>query len=101
MSTITVRHSHSLGRAEARRRVDAFEETLKKYNVSLLWNGDRAEMKGFGVTGGALVTDSLVEITLKLGMMAKAAGVDPVKLEASLKKRLAAAFGDPAAPPEG
>jgi hypothetical protein len=38
-----------------------------------------------------------VDIVVKLGMMARAIGVDPVRLEASIKKRLKAAFEGEAA----
>lgn len=94
MSTIQVRHEHNLTREEARERINAFEEMLTKFGASLEWDGDTAEVKGFGVTGSALIDDGFVEVTLKLGMIAKTLGVDPERLEGSIAKRLAAAFAD-------
>ncbi|MEE2830476.1 MAG: polyhydroxyalkanoic acid system family protein [Myxococcota bacterium] len=94
MSTITVRHEHSLSREEARKRINDFEEILTRFGASLEWEGDRAEVKGFGVTGNALIDHGWVEVSLKLGMIAKAAGVDAERVEASIKKRLVAAFAE-------
>ena len=94
MSTITVRHLHNLTLDTARERINAFEQALNKFGAQLVWTDNTAEVKGFGVTGTAELGEGFVEVCLKLGMMAKAAGVDSVKLEASIAKRLAAAFAD-------
>lgn len=94
MTNITVRHPHNLSLEVARERINAFEETLHKFGASLVWSDNTAEVKGFGVTGSAELGAGFVEICLKLGMMAKAAGVDPVRVESSIAKRLAAAFAD-------
>ena len=94
MSTITVRHPHNLPLDIARERINAFEETLNNFGAKLVWTANTAEVKGFGVTGTAELGEGFVEVCLKLGMMAKAAGVDPVRLEASIAKRLAATFAD-------
>jgi putative polyhydroxyalkanoate system protein len=92
MSTITVTQPHTLGADEARKRFDRFEDALKKFGVSLKWNGRKASIDGTGVSGDAEVSDRDVRLTIKLGFLAKAAGVDPVRLESSLKKRLAESF---------
>ena len=94
MSTITVRQPHKLTQKDAKARLGALEEQLQKYGVKLNWSGMKAALDGTGVSGGAEVLPDLVEVTVKLGFLAKAAGVDPKKLEESLKKRLAAAFTD-------
>lgn len=94
MSKITVRHPHNLTLKVARERINAFEETLKKFGASLVWTDNTAEVKGFGVTGSAELGEGFVEICLKLGMMAKAAGVDPVRVQGSIEKRLGTAFAD-------
>lgn len=94
MSTIRLTQAHHLPPDEARRRFDHFEGEMKRYGVSLAWTGHTAMVKGTGVSGDASITDAAVTLTLKLGLLAKAAGVDAVKLEASLAKRLRAAFGD-------
>ena len=96
MSKIKVSQGHTLSRDEARQRLGSFEETLQKYGAKLDWNGDRAEVKGIGVSGDVTVRDENVEISLKLGLIAKAAGVDPVRLQASIEKRLKAAMEDEA-----
>jgi len=94
MSKITVRHPHNLTLEVARERINAFEETLQKFGASLVWTDNTAEVKGFGVTGSAELGVGFVEICLKLGIMAKAAGVGPARVESSIAKRLASAFAD-------
>lgn len=96
MSKITVRHSHSLPVDVARERINQFEELLTKFGASLVWSGNKAEVKGFGVTGSAELGEGFVEVAIKLGMMAKAAGVEPARVEASIAKRLAETFADEA-----
>ena len=92
MSTINVREPHSLGIDEARRRIGSFEDMLAKYGVKATWKGNRADIKGTGVSGDITVSDADVAVTVKLGMMAKAIGVKPDKLEGSIRKRLREAF---------
>jgi len=94
MSTIKVNQSHSLSREDAKARLSFFEEQISKYGIKLDWNGFVGALKGTGVSGGAEVGDKDVNITVKLGFLAKAAGVDAAKLESSIKKRLEAAFSD-------
>jgi len=94
MSKITVRHPHNLSLAVARERINAFEQTLQKFGASLVWSDNKAEVKGFGVTGSAELGEGFVEVCLNLGLMAKAAGIDAVRLEGSIAKRLAAAFAE-------
>ena len=98
MSTVKVSETHTLSDEEARRRVARFEETqLKRFGIKLDWKGSRARIQGMGVTGDAELAPGRVDITLKLGMLAKAAGVDPEKLQSSMAKRLAAALEEDAA----
>lgn len=92
MSTIDIRHRHTVPAAESRARLAPFEESLGKYGARLDWRGNRAEIKGTGVSGDVRLEDNLVSITVKLGLLAKAAGVDAAKLEGSIRKRLEAAF---------
>ena len=92
MSTIRVKQPHNYGRERARACFGSFEEMMGKYGVKLDWNGDNATIKGFGVSGDVSVKDDCVEVVIKLGMMAKAAGVDPKRLEGSITRRLVAAF---------
>lgn len=92
MATIQIQKDHSLSAAEAKTAVTSFDELLSKYRVKLDWSGNTAKVKGIGVGGDVVVTDRDVRIKLELGMLARAAGVDAGKLEASLRKRLDAAF---------
>lgn len=94
MSEVRIHQPHKVSAEEARVRVQNFEEMLRKYGVSTLWSGNQATLKGTGVSGSIAVQPNNVEIVVKLGMMARAFGVDPVRLEASIKKRLQAAFAD-------
>ena len=92
MSTVVVTENHSLEPDEAKSRLAAFEEEIAKYGMKAHWSGLKADLKGTGASGGVDVTSSAVIITVKLGMVAKLAGVKPDKLKASLEKRLKAAL---------
>lgn len=94
MSTIQVTQKHALSVEDAKKALSAFEQDLKKYMVKLVWSGANAEIKGTGVSGDVRVTPSDVTVSLKLGMLAKAAGVKADLLEKSITKRLQAAFPD-------
>lgn len=94
MSTIKVTEPHSLSVDEVKSRLAAFEQDISKYGMKLNWSGSKAELKGVGASGDVNVTASDVTISVKLGMMAKAAGVKPDKLSQSIEKRLKAALGD-------
>ena len=89
MSKVHVTQAHSLPKAEVRERLKDFEANLSKWGVKMDWKGDHADIKGLGVSGSVSVPDADVSIRLKLGMMAKAAGVDAEKLEGSISRRLA------------
>jgi putative polyhydroxyalkanoate system protein len=65
---------------------------LTKYMVKITWTGNKAELSNPAVSGNIDITDSFVEVNIKLGMMAKAMGIDGTKLEGSIKKRLEAAL---------
>ena len=94
MATVTVSQPHSLSTEEAKSRLGDLEEMLRKYGVTLDWSGDSASFKSIGVSGGLDVRPSTVDVRVKLGMMAKAAGVDAQRLEQSIRKRLGAALDD-------
>ncbi len=88
MADVRVTQSHSLSRDEAKQQMAGFEEMMKKYGVSAKWSGGHADLKGTGVKGSIDVSDSKVQVELKLGMLAKAAGIDPARLEKSIRRRL-------------
>lgn len=96
MSDVIVEQKHSLSIEEAKQRIAGFEEMMSKYGVKADWKGASASLKGTGVSGGIDVTTTAVKVTVKLGLMAKAVGVDGTKLKGSIEKRLKAAFEGPA-----
>ena len=93
MSTVVVTEAHSLAPEEAKSRLATFEEEIgSKYGLKVHWNGLKAALKGVGASGDVDVTSSAVTITVKLGMVARMAGVKAEMVEASVKKRLKAAL---------
>ena len=92
MSTVQVDQPHNLGVDVAKQKLSTFADEIKKYGMSLHWKGDEAELKGTGASGNVKVTPNKVTVIVKLGMLAKAAGVKPDKLQDSISKRLAAAL---------
>lgn len=92
MSTVRVQKAHSLDPAEARVRLGSFEQDLAQRGARLVWEGDTAEIQGTGVSGSVRVTASEVSVEVKLGLLARAAGVKADRLQASIEKRLNAAF---------
>jgi putative polyhydroxyalkanoate system protein len=92
MSTIHVVQTHSLPFAEVKQRLARFEENLAKVGARLEWNGQRAVIKAMGVSGEVVYSPSDVRVNIKLGLMAKAAGVDPARLEGTIQRRLAEAL---------
>ena len=94
MAEIKVVEPHGTNVDDAIGRIAPFEDMMKKYGVKIDWSGAKANIKGMGVSGDIAVDDTPASVRIKLGMMARAAGVDPKRLEASIKKRLAAAFSE-------
>lgn len=92
MSHVHVRQTHALNRTDAKLKLGEFEELLKKYNVSLAWHGFDANISGTGVSGTVKVADDAVDVNVKLGMLARLAGVDEERLRVSIAKRLRAAY---------
>ncbi len=99
MSVISVRHEHNLSRADARARVDAFEDKMSQYGIHLDWNaeGSRADIKNLFVKGHAELGEGYVLIHLKLGMLARSQ-VNSEQLEGAIRRRLDAAFSDDGGP---
>jgi putative polyhydroxyalkanoate system protein len=94
MGTINIRQEHSLSIDEARSRLASFESQMSQFGAKLVWKGPRAEVSGLGVSGSAVITEGLVELTLKLGMLARAAGVDEDRLKGSISRRLAVTLSE-------
>ncbi len=92
MAEIRIERPHSLGKAEAKKRVQDLEPKLKtKYGVELAWNGDgEAQVKGTGVSGLLRVAESNVAVDLKLGLLLRPmAGKIRGALEHQIDKALA------------
>ena len=81
MSKVSVNAPHSLDQDSAKSKVSVFEDMVSKFGVKVVWSGYNAEIKGMGISGDISVSTSDVTVNLKLGMMAKAAGVKADKLE--------------------
>ena len=92
MAEITIKEAHTLGAAEAKVRVSVFEEMVSKFGVKMAWSGSQATFKGVGVSGSMSVTDTDATIKIKLGMLARAAGVDGKRLQGSISRRVREAF---------
>lgn len=93
MPDIRVSQPHALPVDEARGRMSGFEEMLGKYGVKMRWNGPRADLAGIpGVGGHVEVRADEVEILVTLSRMVTMMGIDPARLEGSIRRRLAAAF---------
>lgn len=94
MAEVKITESHALNLDDARKRIDAFQDTLTKYGVKAKWKGHEASLKGVGVSGSISIAASDVTVVVKLGMLAKAAGIDPERLSGSIRKRLHAALNE-------
>ncbi len=93
MADIKVTEPHNLSPADAIKRIAGFEEMMSKYGVKAKWTGNSAELKGPPGVGGTIdVTSKDATVVVKLGLIAKALGIDSAKLEGSIRKRLRAAF---------
>jgi putative polyhydroxyalkanoate system protein len=92
VSTVEVEQAHSLSIEEAKNALSFFENYVAKYGTKILWSGHNAELKGPGVSGRIVLTESMAKVSIKLGMLAKAAGVKPDLLQESIRKRMAKAL---------
>ena len=92
MADVRVQQPHSFDLEEAKQRLSSLEEMMQKYGVTAKWSGGHADLKGTGVKGSIDVSGSDVAVELKLGMLAKAAGIDASRLEKSITRRLKEAF---------
>lgn len=67
-----IRRDHSLGKDEARKRVDEIAATLSsKFNLRSAWEGDDLKFDGSGVQGRIVVADNSVDVDLTLGFALK------------------------------
>ncbi len=63
-----IKRDHSLGKDEARRRVDEIAASLsEKYSLRADWQGDDLKFTGSGVNGCIAVDEECVNVDVKLG----------------------------------
>jgi putative polyhydroxyalkanoate system protein len=93
MADVRVQEPHNTTEDDAISRVADLEDMMGRYGVKSIWKGSKAELKGTGVKGSIAVDETNVTVELSLGLIAKAAGIDSKRLEASIRKRLTGAFG--------
>ena len=91
MSKVTVVETHAKSVDEIKSGLAQFEEMFTKYMVKVEWAGDQATLSG-PVSGNISIRERELEVNIKLGMMAKMAGIDAGRLEKSIRKRLQAAL---------
>jgi putative polyhydroxyalkanoate system protein len=92
VSDVKVVESHQLGVEGAKKALEALGTDLGKYGMSIHWSGSQGELKGTGASGSIHVTDKDVTVLVKLGMIAKMAGVKADKLQDSIQRRVKAAL---------
>ena len=72
MPDIDVSRSHTLGRDAARRAAEAVGAQLRtEMGVKTEWVGDALRVNGRGVRGEIAVSDALVRVTARLGLVAR------------------------------
>ncbi len=61
--------AHDLGATEAKGRVQRAVVTLEEqFSLQSVWHGNEMRIKGSGVTGQVAVTDTDIEMNLRLGL---------------------------------
>jgi putative polyhydroxyalkanoate system protein len=92
MADIHIVEKHTHTPEEAKRRVQSFEDQMEKWRLKAHWTGVNAELKGTGASGTISITGSEVKVEIKLGFLAKAAGIDAKRAQESIQKRLRGAL---------
>ncbi|MED5465865.1 MAG: polyhydroxyalkanoic acid system family protein [Myxococcota bacterium] len=93
MAKIRIDEAHGLGSADAARaKVEPVEEKLKdKFGVTFHWAGNKAAIKGKGVSGEFRFDDERFAVDLKLNML-----LTPMagKIEESIRRAIERAMSD-------
>ena len=91
MATVEVTREHHLGKEAARQRAERLADKLaQKLGADCTWTGDSLTFKRSGADGVIRVTDQLIEVTVKLGLMfTPMAGMVKGEIEKALDKYLA------------
>lgn len=94
MPDVRVTHRHALPVDQVRDRLGGFSDLLRKYGVTLAWHGHTATVGGVpGVSGEVAVTPAEVRVHVHLSRMITMMGLDPARLESSIRRRLDEALG--------
>lgn len=73
MSSIDIRHTHSMTYPEVRESVQRMAETLaERFGVAWAWNGDSLLFERSGVDGRIDVAPNMLHVTAKLGFLLSA-----------------------------
>jgi putative polyhydroxyalkanoate system protein len=73
MSTIEIKHAHSLPLAKARKAVEGVAVKLgEKFGLDYRWEGDTLHFMRSGVDGHIALTPKQVNVTAKLGFLLSA-----------------------------
>jgi putative polyhydroxyalkanoate system protein len=86
MANIHIKQKHHLAHDEARQRVEEIAKDLKKkLNADYTWKGDSLHFKRSGASGSIDLSDDVIELKIKLGMM-----LAPMKgtIESTIKEKL-------------
>ncbi|MEQ1565875.1 MAG: polyhydroxyalkanoic acid system family protein [Myxococcota bacterium] len=93
MPDIRLSHPHALPPEEVKQRLHGFAELLGKYGVRLDWSGSNAKFAGVpGVGGDVQIHPTEVRVNVSLSRMITMMGLDPAKLEGTIRRRLAEAL---------
>lgn len=70
MSTIDIRHAHSLSPEQARDAVQRIAETLaQRFGARYAWQGDSLRFERSGIDGAVHLAPGMVHLTAKLGFL--------------------------------
>lgn len=91
MATVEITREHNLGKEVARQRAEKLADKLaSKLGAECSWEGDKLTFQRSGADGVIRVSDTLVEVTVKLGLMfTPMAGMVKGEVEKALDKYLA------------
>jgi len=90
---IRVIQPHDLPPSEVPERLASFDERLRKVGARLEWTGPQAAIRGVpGVGGHVKVTASEVSVLVTVSRLVTMMGLDPKRLERTIRKSLAQAL---------
>ena len=92
MSTIHIKHNHSLSHEQTRERVEQIASHLKgKYRGAYAWQGDSLHFRRSGVSGYVKLGAGYVELQINLGLML---GARKSEIEAFIRRHIPTAMGE-------